>query len=316
MPLPVEVFGYVPSNHSGRPGVDCEFECPTIQAYPTNVWLWCLTVLYGIVAIASIIVMMKGTSRMVSFRNVFLGMQAMLCLQRVIVFSVEFDWNLFTLLLVMYCLPIFFQFVTFSLLIVFLIKCLLVMQERGHLVKRYLYPTFTLIVLGLGGACFFVSYNSWKEENDSYDESLNKGFDQGVTKFAVAVFGVLTFCIAITGYKAHRMLMRFVLSEARQRQVSGVSWVVTIYCFIFCVRALWSLLYMLNDNWLQNKMNGLQQNNAHMYYLTILIFYLVFELLPTSFLLWSLHRWAKPGTSGYAKIPNHDSDSSLHGVAH
>ena len=35
------------------------------------------------------------------------------------------------------------------------------------------------------------------------------------------------------------------------RQVSGVSYVVVVYCIIFCARAVWSLLYMLNDNSMQ-----------------------------------------------------------------
>ena len=35
------------------------------------------------------------------------------------------------------------------------------------------------------------------------------------------------------------------------RQVSGVSYVVVVYCIIFCARAVWSLLYMLNDNFMQ-----------------------------------------------------------------
>ena len=132
------------------------------------------TILYAIITVASLLVMSRGRSKMFSFRNVFLLMQSLLCIQRVIIFSVrvmrlpllrhseprhtcagappagqhthtwcptgckhrrlfshgltqsrqppprpdvgelqvEFDWNLFTLLLIMYCLPIFIQFVT------------------------------------------------------------------------------------------------------------------------------------------------------------------------------------------------------------
>ena len=49
--------------------------------------------------------------------------------------------------------------------------------------------------------------------------SSHHGFDQGVSQFAIVVFGVLTLFITVTGYKTHRLLMRFVLSEARRKQV-------------------------------------------------------------------------------------------------
>lgn len=283
--------------------VNCEFECPTISAYPHNPWLWILTILYATIAVASLLVMSRGRSKMFSFRNVFLLMQSLLCIQRVIIFSVAFDWNLFTLLLIMYCLPIFIQFVTFSLLIVFLIKCLLVMQERAHLVKRYLYPSFAAVIVAIGIACVVVSYSAWQHSRDS-SASSHHGFDQGVSQFAIVVFGVLTLFITVTGYKTHRLLMRFVLSEARRKQVSGVSYVVVVYCIIFCARAVWSLLYMLNDNSMQNRMNHLQQSDASSYYLSVLIFYLIFEILPTTFLLYSLYNWARPNVGGYAKIPD------------
>ena len=45
----------------------------------------------------------------------------------------------------------------FSLLIVFLIKCLLSIQERAHLIHKALYPGYTLLVIALGYVAWFVS---------------------------------------------------------------------------------------------------------------------------------------------------------------
>jgi hypothetical protein len=42
----------------------------------------------------------------------------------------------------------------------------------------------------------------------------------------------------LQGVKTHRLLMRFVLSEARRSQVVGVSYVVFVYCIVFLVRAV------------------------------------------------------------------------------
>ena len=56
------------------------------------------------------------------------------------------------LLLVLDTLPIYIQFVTFSLLIVFLVKCLLSIKEKFNMIDRVLYPCYGLLVtvLGLG----------------------------------------------------------------------------------------------------------------------------------------------------------------------
>lgn len=49
------------------------------------------TILYAIIAAASLLVISRGNSKMFSFRNVFLLMQSLLCIQRVIIFSVSVD---------------------------------------------------------------------------------------------------------------------------------------------------------------------------------------------------------------------------------
>lgn len=54
-------------------------------------------------------------------------------------FQVNFEYpSLFVLLLVVYAIPMFLGFFTFSLLIVFLIKCLMSMQELGGMVTSVL----------------------------------------------------------------------------------------------------------------------------------------------------------------------------------
>eukprot|EP00040_Diaphanoeca_grandis_P027935 m.160170 g.160170 ORF g.160170 m.160170 type:complete len:339 (+) comp31172_c1_seq1:391-1407(+) len=298
-----EYFGTNSSGSGFARISNCSAVCPTVTANPTSPSLWVLTCFYGIIAILNALVMFRGSSKMVSFRNVFLGMQCLLCLHRVIMFTVEFEWNMFTLLLVMYCYPIFLQFVTFSLLIVFLIKCLLVMKELNYMVARYLYPAFALISVAIGVACVCVSYAAYKQY---YSTSGRKhgGFDHGVSEFAIVVFGVLSLCISITGYKTHRLLMKFVLSEARRKQVSGVTYVVIVYCVIFFARSIWGTLYLFNCNPLQALMNRLEVTDLEMYYFACLMFYSIFEILPTIFLLYSFYNWARPNVGGYAKIPD------------
>eukprot|EP00037_Helgoeca_nana_P014025 m.129888 g.129888 ORF g.129888 m.129888 type:complete len:199 (+) comp22351_c0_seq6:497-1093(+) len=162
----------------------------------------------------------------------------------------------------------------FSLLLVFLAKCLLVMQERSYLVMRMLYPTYLVLILGLGAACAVLSIDATQHDGD------NAGFDQGVSRFSAITFGLLSVLIGCTGYKTHQMIMKFVLSKQRRQQVLGVSHVIVVYFVVFISRALWSVCYILNANVLQSGMNDLQTKDAMSYYWAVLAFYSMFEVSP------------------------------------
>jgi len=196
------------------------------------------------------------------------------------------------LLLVTQTTPIFLQFVTFSLLIVFLIKCLLSIQERGHLIHKVLYPSYVLLVIALGYFSWVVSRLAANAYNEGEDSTTS---EYDLSYYASAVFGMLTLCVAITGYYTHRMLMRIVISEARHRQVIGVSYVIVMYCIIFTGRTVWSVTYILDKNYLQRLMNQwIKDKDATTYYASMLCFYLIFEILPTSYLLRCFWIWLRP----------------------
>ena len=92
-----------------------------------------------------------------------------LSLFRALLLIFDFPWvDKFSLFLVNYSTPIFLQFVSLgsdhvlieltidrvSLLIVFLVKCVLLIQQREGDVKRLLYPAFTILTLFVFAACF------------------------------------------------------------------------------------------------------------------------------------------------------------------
>jgi len=274
----------------------CRFKCPTLAEYPTEWSLWVLVVLYTGIALTSFVLLVR-TSKRRSFRNLFLTLQCVLCLLRTLTFVIKFpkeEENMFVLLLVTQTTPIFLQFVTFSLLIVFLIKCLLSIQERSHLIYKVLYPSYALLVVALGYFSWFVSRQAATDYDNGEDKS-GTHFDYGLSYYGSAVFGMLTLCVAITGYYTHRMLMRIVISEARHRQVIGVSYIIVMYCIIFCGRTVWSVTYILDKNYLQHLMNQwISNGNATNYYASMLCFYLVFEILPTSYLLRCFWIWLRP----------------------
>lgn len=88
--------------------------------------------------------------------------------------------------------------------------------------------------------------------------------------------------------------MRIVISEARHRQVIGVSYIIVMYCIIFCGRTVWSVTYILDKNYLQHLMNQwISNGNATNYYASMLCFYLVFEVRTSRWLRVGLRLWAR-----------------------
>lgn len=97
---------------------------------------------YDGIFIASIFIMFRNRhgGGLVSFRSLFLLLQGLTSLYRGFFLTVQFKWHHFALMLTTYAIPIFLQFVTFSLLLLFLLRILLVMQGRSWHVKHILYP--------------------------------------------------------------------------------------------------------------------------------------------------------------------------------
>jgi hypothetical protein len=190
------------------------------------------------------------------------------------------------LLLLLETVPIYIQFVTFSLLIVFLIKCLLSIKEQFTTIDRVLYPCYVLLLLGLGFGTYLFSHSAAKElNNGTSTHDAEHGFDHGVSYFAAVVFGLLTLCVGVTGLFTFRTLNIYIPKGSKRRaQVDVFSYISMMYFVVFLARAIWSLTYVFNKNGLQAKMNHwekLQTDAAQdAYYQSILIFYMFFEVLP------------------------------------
>eukprot|EP00039_Didymoeca_costata_P024052 m.9089 g.9089 ORF g.9089 m.9089 type:complete len:340 (-) comp4007_c0_seq1:2034-3053(-) len=292
----VYLVGNVSSNNS-----TCMFKCPTLMDYPVSWQLWILVVSYFFIAIASMILARKHKQKL-SFRHMFLYLQSFLCVLRTVIFTVRFkgeEEHMFPTLLVTETLPIFIQFVIFSLLIVFLIKVLLAMQEKSHLTYRLLYPGYVVLIAILGVTSVLFAYITNKKRNEDK-------FDGEEAYYGAIAFGVLSLCISVTGWKTHRTLMKIVLSEARQRQIVGVSYVVAMYSFVFLLRTVWNATSIFDQNWFQNKLYEYQQ--LHMqedYYIGLLIFYMVFEVMPMIFLLRCFWVWLRPRPETASRYNSH-----------
>lgn len=93
-----------------------------------------------------------------SFRTTFLLLSFVVMVLRGVLVLVPFKhWSFFCLSFFYLILPIYLQFVTFTLLIVFFQKCLLVIKRQGARVRGCLYPTYLGTCVGLLFFCIILA---------------------------------------------------------------------------------------------------------------------------------------------------------------
>lgn len=236
--------------------INCNVKCPNVYLDPSAWPLWILAFFYCLLAVIGLLILRQTLNQNLeksSFRNNFLIMQTLFCAMRLTFLVVNLPWRTLYLFMFYLCVPMLIEFVTFSLLVVFLLRCLLIMQGRVYLVTKYLYPGYGIVVSLLAGGVVGVSF---------------------------------------LGMNTSRTLMKIIKSEALRAKVVGLSFIISFYSFVFLGRTLWSVTYSFDVNIMQTYLNGLQSDSdLTNYYISFLVFYFIFEIIPTTFILHFLYNW-------------------------
>lgn len=243
--------------------------------------LWLLSILYLISGVIVLWVLRQQTPlRVRSFRSGFLLLTGLSMWFRWILVTIPFRWTLgFSLLFLYIMLPIFLQFVTFSLLIVFLQKCLLILQRKEHLVNVRLYPIYaTLLLTLLAGMCADAFYITNVGPALSLDD-----WDQQASGPIALMFSLLSVGLAIFGVRIFRVLNRLLLLERKMRRVRLFMIMSALFFAVFLWRGLWSLLYFLHSNPLQDRFNywNTHPGFSLQYHFAFLIWYTLVEIVPS-----------------------------------
>eukprot|EP00730_Choanoeca_flexa_P000974 TRINITY_DN10423_c0_g1_i1.p1 TRINITY_DN10423_c0_g1~~TRINITY_DN10423_c0_g1_i1.p1 ORF type:complete len:320 (+),score=42.10 TRINITY_DN10423_c0_g1_i1:110-1069(+) len=275
------------SNHTTS-RVECRTMCPNIEQFPTQWPLWLIVIFYALVLIGSTIILFRGKIRRAMFRTALLSLQMVVCIIRIVVFSFEFHWQLDGLLMIAYSVPILLQFITSSILAVFLARCWFIMRDRPRAVP-WLYFGTVVVWLALVTALFLFYYFC----HNGCGSSAQSGFDHPVAFLSSVVFGLLTVAIFLAAWQMRRMLNKFILTEAMLRELHMVTKLLALFVIVFLARTLWSITYSADANVLQTKLNQLQdREDLTQYYFWVCIFFTFFEIIPATVLLWTFAHWS------------------------
>jgi len=254
------------------------------SAMQDNAWqLWLLSMLYlliGVVALAGFVqsVRFKGTY----FRASFLCVSSGMCLMRGLLTLISYsNWqqHMFWLYLLNLFLPVYLQFWTFSLLVLFVRKCLYIIADQEIKIHSWtFYPLFHFVQGVLFTVCVIVSY----ELSRTYHSADADTWDREPTLYVAILYGLLSLFGTVYSYKCYQMLAIAAPSADRKRQLRKFYVLIPMYLTLFALRSSWNLLYYAGANPAQDMISRfIRDQEETKFNWAFLAFYSIVEVIPS-----------------------------------
>lgn len=245
--------------------------------------IWAVCVLYLIVGLTALYgfqqaVRSKGATY---FRISFLGVSVAFCVLRGILSLVFFNWvnHVFLMYFLTFFMPVYLQYWIYSLLILFVMKCLFVIHDKEEQVHKTLYPMYHMVQLALFLVCVVAAYflaHTW--DSDSTDK-----WDKKPSMYVAVLYGLLVGTGLFYFRKSYRMLDMATSATDRKDGLKKYLFLIPVYIMIFFLRALWNTLYYFGANPVQKLIAGyIRHDRREPFLWAYLVFYFVFEIFPTA----------------------------------
>lgn len=297
------------------PVMDCTYWCPS--AIGQDVWqLYVLSISYMMIMVLILTMfgteVYKGDYRSIypsSFKNLLLYTSLVFVVMRAVLFLLPFKYNVFSLVLLNVNMPMFLQFFTFSLLVLFLIKCQLIIHKAKEAWTRYLYTGYVIFIFVTFGVVVFGSYllsegiaEKMLSGNFTVIPTPSKAdvvhgnggsIDSSLSIWTSCAFTSLVLIVGGMGFNTYRMTRKIALSERKRHQVTRFMRLVVIYFGTFLFRSVWNILNVFDVNPLQNWIIQKQHDSVTLgtdlegVFSVLLTFYLLLEVVPTTLLVLS-----------------------------
>jgi hypothetical protein len=285
-----------------------EVMCPT--AIGSGAWqMYLAATLYGVCGLFAVYELFrsvcKHTQTLLSFRSAFFALCALTMLGRGFLITVPLGpWLAFNLMFFVLMLPIYLQCVTFSLLIVFLARAVLVLRGRGEWVRRFLYPGYAAAVVVffvLNVVFAWLAASKWRVDLNPSD------FDQNMSIWWFAEFGTILATGAYSAYSTYRILHGSLLDQTKRRRVKLLFALSLLFFVLYLFRVVYDILYFVGKNPLQsaigNWIHSDSERDRAYFFVAFLLFYAGTEVLP-AFLVIVVIRKALPSRTAGGRSVN------------
>eukprot|EP00049_Salpingoeca_infusionum_P001919 m.52034 g.52034 ORF g.52034 m.52034 type:complete len:343 (-) comp11278_c0_seq3:263-1291(-) len=279
-----------PAEPTWHDRMNCTLMCPTIQAQmdPSNLdrhssWpLWLDVLQYFLIIVFSLSLIIKTGLRTLSFKHVFLWLQITHAGIRVVTISASFPWERLAFYIVMIIVPLYLQFLMFTLLATFLIRTWLVLTERAHLVSRLAIATIAVWAAVVVSAALVLVFCDCSAQ-----------MDKPLVPFALITYITLEVVLGTAGYLTIRTLRKFPIVDAfTQLKFRGFVRLHIMYTCLYFARTLWVVTFAVGKNVVQSYMYNNLAHRSRMaaFYSSDLIFKTVFETAPAFYACFVFYR--------------------------
>ncbi|KAJ5077409.1 tobamovirus multiplication protein 1-like isoform x1 [Anaeramoeba ignava] len=212
----------------------------------------------------------SSTSR---FRCSILFMLSFLCFFRSVFFFVHDESNYYFLYFCYYLIPLFVEFLIFSFFMLFITQKIYQFLQNEKTYKKIvlIYSCLTIIIFSTWIIVSVVEYKN-KGEDD---------FQNEVSRFSTIVFAFLVVILGGLAIKMFLSISHFNIKPKQAKRLKIFFALVILYEVIFIVRAIWSFLGMFNKSPLNQKIDYWDKHHTDGIYTTYLIWYLIFEIVPS-----------------------------------
>lgn len=262
-----------------------EVMCPT--AIGSGAWqMYVAAALYAMCGLFAVYELFRSlcahSQTLWSFRSAFFGLCALTMLGRGFLITVPLGpWLAFNLMFFVLMLPIYLQCLTFSLLIVFLARAVLVLRGRSEYVRKYLYPIYTSVVVA------FFAINilfAWLAATKWRIDLKRSDFDQNMSIFWFIEFATILLTGAYSAYETFRILHGSLLDQTKRRRVKLLFALSITFFVLYLFRTIYDILYYFGHNPLQSAIGIWVESDSavdRQYFFTaFLLFYTITEILP------------------------------------
>ena len=236
--------------------------------------------LYLLCFLSSLALLARSRRLGMRTRNVFLLLVCALMLLKWILTTFMFrHWPFWLLLFLNEDLPIFLSFVTYTLLIVQLVKMLLEYQKKAHLMRAVVYPTYfavlaLLIIAGITSS-IVIGYDQDAPNNLLYDKE--NSLYVGIT------FLLLVTLVFVVGWRAYSILRTVAALSASNRTKNKVFLsLLGLYFVVFIFRGIWGVTYFWGVNPVMRAMKHEGSADPSTYHWVFVSFYIFVEILPAA----------------------------------
>ncbi|KAJ5070616.1 tobamovirus multiplication protein 1-like isoform x1 [Anaeramoeba ignava] len=223
-----------------------------------------------------------------NFRILILSFSTLNLLVRGFFTLIHFTWHsLFWVYFLYFKLPIFLQFCTFSIYILYLARMRYFLLGKETKTQKLLVPLFIvaqiIVLIGMIVFCYLDSRLLGKKLKYS-------NYENYTLAYVSVLFSILTILLVVLGFHFYKELLGFSLVKIRKRRLKSVMILIYITGSLFLIRAIWSFLSLFNANKLNSNVANWLENKEYTKYDTAnLVYYFILEVFPAAFLAIVMH---------------------------